>query len=72
MVTCTLADSTTPPGQVAQTLARVWSEAPLGYGGDHDAYELEERADRVQMRFVTAGSYDVAATGLIEVRGFGA
>ena len=55
---------------MAQRLVRVWDDAPLGYGGVYDAYEVAEYPDRVEMRFVTMASYGVVVIGRIEVTGF--
>ena len=70
VVTCRLHDPSRPPAGVAQRLGRVWDDAPLGYGGAYDAYEVAEYPDRVEMWFVTMASSGAIVTGLIEVTGF--
>ena len=72
LVTCTLTDPATTQSKVAETLARVWAEAPIGYGSDDDAFEITQRVDYVRLEFVTITSYGVVVTSLIDVMGFGA
>src|SRR5690242_20029637 len=52
-VTCQISDSSIAPGLVTEKLAQLWKEAPLGYGGEYDAYEFQHNAEQLQMRFVT-------------------
>ena len=70
--TCTLTDPAITQSEVAETLARVWVEAPIGYGGNDDAFEITQRVDCIRLEFVTVMSYGVVITGLIDVTGFGA
>jgi hypothetical protein len=70
VVTCRLHNPSTLPAEVAQRLVRVWDDAPLGYGGAYDAYDVAAHPGRVELRFVTMASNGVVVTGLIEVTGF--
>ena len=65
---CELARNTVAPSEVAQTLKRVWEEAPLGYG--NDSYEVTEKDANVQMRFLAVSDDGLIATGCINVSGF--
>ncbi|MGA7731060.1 MAG: hypothetical protein WCD37_07280 [Chloroflexia bacterium] len=70
LVRCQLSDPSTSPSTVVEQLQRVWAEAPLGYGGKYDAYELQQDSHAVQMNFVTVGSHGIVVTGEIVVSGF--
>jgi hypothetical protein len=69
LVRCQIRDPATSPSTVAEQLKRARVEAPLGYGGEYDAYEFQENSDSVQMDFVTVASYGVVVTGRIVVTG---
>jgi hypothetical protein len=70
LVRCQLRDSYTLMAAVVEQLQRVWVEAPLGYDGKYDIYQLWHDTGVVQMNFVTVRSPDVVITGEIVVDGF--
>jgi hypothetical protein len=70
LVRCQLLDPATLPATVIEHLERVWADAPLGYGGEYDAYEFQQNLDEVQMNFVTVASYSIVVTGEIVAGGF--
>jgi hypothetical protein len=65
---CQLATPATSPSEVIKVLEQVWKDE-LTAGNAADAFEIEEQADRVEMRFVTVWNQDVV-TGQIVVLGF--
>lgn len=69
-ITCQLSDPTITPGVVIEKLTQVWSEAPLGYGGEYDAYEFQHSTEDIHMRFVTVADHAALVTGEVFVTGF--
>jgi hypothetical protein len=65
---CQLATPATSSSEVIRVLEQVWKDE-LTAGDAADAFEIEEQADRVEMRFVTVWNQDVV-TGQIVVLGF--
>jgi hypothetical protein len=70
LVTCQILEATTSQSKVIETLKQIWTEAPLGYGGKYDSYEVQQNGDAVQMDFVTVSSDGVSVTGSIIITGF--
>jgi hypothetical protein len=69
-ITCRVSDPTIPPGMVMEKLTQVWSEPPLGYGGENDAYEFQHSTEDIRMRFVTVADHEALVTGEVLVTGF--
>ncbi len=68
-VVCTVADSSKTQQEIAETLERVWREAPIGYAGGANSCRVTMATGEVQMHFVVADN-EVNVTGRIEVLGF--
>lgn len=64
-----IANASTTQEEVAQTLERIWHEAPLGYGHQHDSYKITLLTGEVQMQFATRTDL-ATVTGRIEISGF--
>ncbi len=70
LVTCTISDPAASQSSMVEILKQIWVQAPLGYGGEYDVYDIQQSPDTVQMDFVTVASYGVSVTGSIIVTGF--
>jgi len=55
---------------IIEKLMQVWSDAPLGYSGEYDAYEFQHSTEDIHMRFVTVADHEALVTGEVFVTGF--
>lgn len=67
VIVCSLADFSITKAKIAEALERVWNEAPLGYYGEKNFYQVTIE-EQVKMDFSTATD-EANVTGRIEVIG---